>query len=91
MDPTQFDVRVPDRSLGQQIGNAMSVNVVERVLLKALKAASLIADDSIDQWESREAISRISETRGKSFQIAAHRRKNSRKVTYKPSPSSVYC
>ncbi len=67
MDPTTFTVAVPERSLGQQIGNAMSVNVIERVLLRALKAANLIPNDTEDRWNNGKAIQTLSKTRGKSF------------------------
>ena len=42
MDPTAFKVAVPETQLGQQIGNAMSVNVIERVMFQALKVAKLV-------------------------------------------------
>jgi len=41
MDPMEFKVVVPDTVMGQQIGNAMCVNVIERVLIKVLEAAGL--------------------------------------------------
>ena len=42
MDPTIFKISVSQTSLGQQIGNAMSVNVVERVIQSTLKAVGLL-------------------------------------------------
>ena len=40
-NPAQVAVAVSECTLGQQIGNAMSVNVIERVLNHALQAAGL--------------------------------------------------
>ena len=42
MDPSKFVIDVSSSKLGQQIGNAMSVNVVERILIAALKAANIV-------------------------------------------------
>ena len=75
MDPTNFAVEVLERALGQQIGNAMSVNVIQRVLLRALQAANLIPEDTIDEWKSGEAISRLIATVGKAFK--SHRARGS--------------
>ena len=41
MDPSKFVIDVSSSKLGQQIGNAMSVNVIERILIAALKAANI--------------------------------------------------
>ena len=61
MNPTQFTVDVAERTLGQQIGNAMSVNVIERVILRALIAAKLMPGESQggDRWESGEALDEL--------------------------------
>ncbi len=67
MDPTRFVVAVPERSLGQQIGSAMSVNVIERVLLRALTHGNLIPHDTPDRWENGSAIARLINTRGRYF------------------------
>ena len=68
MDPTKFHVAVTETQLGQQIGNAMVVNVIERVLTKALVAAGLAKKSSIpDRWESAEAITYLLKTVGKTF------------------------
>jgi len=57
INPTDFRVAVSDTSIGQQIGNAMSVNVIERILHRALIAAGLVSAESIeDRWESGKAI-----------------------------------
>ncbi len=51
MNPEKVIVDVSMRTLGQQIGNAMSVNVVERVLLIALRALNMIAPTVPDRWK----------------------------------------
>merc|ERR1719195_846698 len=51
MRPEKFKKAVPERQLGIQIGNAMSVNVLERLFVRALPAAGLVAHDTlIDRW-----------------------------------------
>ncbi|MDP7647377.1 MAG: DNA (cytosine-5-)-methyltransferase, partial [Candidatus Woesearchaeota archaeon] len=51
MNPGKFVSVVSDQVLGQQIGNAMSVNVIERILKRALEAANLVDPGSLeDHW-----------------------------------------
>jgi len=51
MRPHSFRKVVSERQLGVQIGNAMSVNVLERLFVRALPAAGLVAHNTlIDQW-----------------------------------------
>ena len=67
MNPATFKKVVNDKTLGQQIGNAMSVNVIERILTRALRAANLTTkrhDCKIDRWESGVALKEILGTRG---------------------------
>lgn len=47
-----FKQVVSDRALGGQIGNAMSQNVIERILIKLLPAAGLVSQDRclVDHW-----------------------------------------
>jgi DNA (cytosine-5)-methyltransferase 1 len=47
-----FDQVVSDRALGAQIGNAMSQNVIERLLIKLLPAAGLVPESRrlVDRW-----------------------------------------
>jgi len=53
MRPERFKKAVPERQLGIQIGNAMSVNVLERLFVRALPAAGLVAHNRlIDRWAS---------------------------------------
>merc|ERR1719331_836869 len=52
MRPERFKKAVSDRQLGIQIGNAMSVNILERLFVRALPAAGLVAHNTlIDHWE----------------------------------------
>jgi len=59
MTPAQgFKVAVSEHQLGRQIGNAMSVNVLERLFARLLPAARLSEPDSlVDRWDT-EAPSR---------------------------------
>merc|ERR1711956_14958 len=43
----KFAKAVPERQLGIQIGNAMSVNVLERLFVRALPAAGLVAHNTL--------------------------------------------
>ena len=67
MDPTKFKVSVSQKSLGQQIGNAMSVNVVERVIQSTLKAVGLLDQAAPDRWATGEALSQLKASKGKTF------------------------
>jgi len=51
MRPNKFKKVVSDNQLGIQVGNAMSVNVLERLFVRALPAAGLVAHGTlIDHW-----------------------------------------
>jgi len=53
MRPEKIKKAVSTNQLGVQIGNAMSVNVLERLFVKALPAAGLVAHDALkDRWAS---------------------------------------
>jgi len=48
-----FKIVVSPRQLGNQIGNAMSVNVLERIFVRALPAAGLVPATRLhDRWEA---------------------------------------
>ena len=65
MSPLGFRVAVPDRELGKQLGNAMSVNVLERVFVRALPAAGLACSGALaDRWENGTALTELEKTRG---------------------------
>merc|ERR1711957_857686 len=48
MDPTKVKVAVTEGALGKQLGNTMSVNVVERIFVRLLPAAGLVRKALID-------------------------------------------
>ena len=53
MDPTKFVVAVTDPQLRIQLGNTMSVNVIERLLRRVLPAAGLAKRVTLsDRWET---------------------------------------
>jgi DNA (cytosine-5)-methyltransferase 1 len=51
IDAGNFKQVVSDSVLGKQIGNAMSVNVVERIFVRLLPAAGLVKGKLTDRWE----------------------------------------
>ena len=61
MDPTKFKVTVSSTKLGQLVGNSMSVNVLERVLLRALASAGL-AVNLVDRWANGQASLKLQAT-----------------------------
>merc|ERR1719162_2378792 len=73
----QFKVAVPEGQLGRQLGNTMSVNVIERVLARVLPAAQLSAVLP-DRWEKGLAIKTLAATRGKGFLAHCVQAKKSR-------------
>ena len=59
MDPARFKVSSL-KSAGQQIGNAMSVNVIERILYQALLATQTFGDLPLeDNWATGEAYKKL--------------------------------
>lgn len=52
IDAGKFKQVVSDSALGKQIGNAMSVCAVERILVRLLPAAGLVKRKLSDRWES---------------------------------------
>mmetsp|Transcript_35378 Transcript_35378/g.82160 ORF Transcript_35378/g.82160 Transcript_35378/m.82160 type:complete len:370 (-) Transcript_35378:93-1202(-) len=53
MTPENFKVVVSENQLGKQIGNAMSVNVLERLFVRVLPAAGLVDRRALaDRWAS---------------------------------------
>lgn len=68
MDPTQFTVAVAENQLGKQLGNTMSVNVLERLFTRLLPAAKLVRSQTLkDRWANGQAVKKLSATRGKGF------------------------
>ena len=65
-EPAPFSKVVSYSQLGMQIGNAMSVNVIERVILRALNAASLgDCRNAVDRWANGTAIKELQSTCGR--------------------------
>ena len=65
MDPRRLEVVVSDTEFAKQLGNTMSVNVLERILVAALPAAGWTAplhdrwacDDTSQPWRHRATAS----------------------------------
>jgi len=66
MNPTEFHVAVKEKQLGQQIGNSMSLNVLERLFARLLPAAGLSGKIQ-DRWANGKAVEVLKATRGKTF------------------------
>merc|ERR1712128_31858 len=67
MDPTKFTVAVSENRLGHQLGNTMSVCVLERLFTQILPAAKLVRGTIKDRWASGQALKKLMATRGKGF------------------------
>ena len=61
MNPDDFKQVVPDAQWRKQLGNAMSVNVVERLLARLLPAAGLTGPLP-DHWASGAAAAELEAT-----------------------------
>lgn len=66
MNPSTFKVAVPESELGKQLGNTMSVNVLERLFVRLLPAAGLCGSLR-DRWADGSALKVLRSTRGKGF------------------------
>ena len=62
MDPRRLKVVVSETEFVKQLGNSMSVNVLERILAAALPAASLTAPLR-DRWASEDAVATLEASR----------------------------
>jgi hypothetical protein len=52
------------------LGNTMSVNVLERILVRALPAAKLVPQGRlVDRWENGSAIATLEKTKGTRFSV----------------------
>jgi DNA (cytosine-5)-methyltransferase 1 len=67
MDPTRFTVAVSENRLGHQLGNTMSVCVLERLFTRLLPAAKLVRGAIKDRWASGQALQKLMDTRSKGF------------------------
>lgn len=85
MLPEKFKIVVPRRQLGIQIGNAMSVNVLERIFVRALPAARLVPHNALaDRWKRGKTPSELIAARTKKRPIA-----HSRTDTGKPKRKRI--
>mmetsp|Transcript_40148 Transcript_40148/g.86086 ORF Transcript_40148/g.86086 Transcript_40148/m.86086 type:complete len:396 (-) Transcript_40148:236-1423(-) len=66
MNPARFNLAVSLNQLGTQVGNSMAVNVIERVLCRALPAAGLTGR-LVDRWASGAGVQDLITSRNKSF------------------------
>ena len=64
MDPTTFSNVIPEYQLGQLLGNAMSVNVIERLLFQVLHAATMIPVDMVDKRATGQHLRTLRSTFG---------------------------
>jgi len=81
IDATTFKVAVSPTQLGAQIGNAMSVNILERLFCRILPAAKLVAHGAVfDRWASGKPPAQFTGARAKrtADSIAASARKRAR-------------
>merc|ERR1719265_2766634 len=90
MNPAEFNLAVTEGQLGRQLGNTMSVNVLERLLVRVLPAAKLARKrDVTDRWENGQAIKALSRTRGKQFRSVVSKPKGKRlKQVQNPRPEA---
>jgi len=79
-----FKQVVSDRAIGAQIGNAMSQNIIERILISLLPAAGLVTHDVrlVDRWARKVAKARTNEV---SLKRAAEGMDSVRKAACKDS------
>lgn len=68
MEPTSFKLDVSEPELQKQVGNAMSLCVVERILNRLIPAAGLSNQALPDRWENGTAIQGLEDSRDKTFQ-----------------------
>ena len=76
IDPTKFVVAVPEGPLGQQIGNAMSVNVVERIMVKVFEHTKLVRKSAMkehnplrDRWAEGKGFNQTQPPQWSKFEL----------------------
>ncbi len=90
MNPTTFKVEVSDSVLGQQIRNAMSINVIERVFLFTLKAVGLLDQAAPDRWANGEALAEPKSSKGKTFyEIVQNHAEGEKRMTFELSEKTA--
>jgi len=82
MNPTTFKVAISETQLGKQLGNTMSVNVLERLFVRLLPAAGLARGELKDRWATGQAVKKLADTRDKlqPFWGSSSRRKMAMRV-----------
>ena len=73
MNPTLFNLDVTLPEIGKQIGNAMSLNVIERVLRRLLVSAGLAPNIGEDRWENGQAVKELEKSRDQDFIFVGER------------------
>ena len=68
MDPHVFKKETDSKLIGQLIGNAMRVNVVERILVKALQASNLAPSTLKDRWATGNPLAEMQRPRKDTLQ-----------------------
>ena len=63
IEPSSFKKDVSEPELQRQVGNAMSLCVIERLLNKLITAAGFVNQQRPDRWENGEAIKELEESR----------------------------
>ena len=66
-DPPSFKMDVSEPEMQRQIGNAMSLCVIERLLNKLIAAAGCVNQERPDRWENGEALRELEESRDETF------------------------
>ena len=76
MNPREFKLNVSECQLAQQLGNAMSFNVLERIMFRLIPAAGLGEVGNEDRWESREAFTELEDSRNIKIKSGGNTRRN---------------
>lgn len=63
MNPDKLEVYVTENQMRRQIGRAMRLNVVERILRRALRASGVTKRKLPDRWENGSALEALKRTR----------------------------
>ena len=67
MNPTEFTLDVTLPQVAKQVGNAMSLNVIERIIYNILPAAGFGKNNNEDRWTSSRAMEEIKASRNRGF------------------------
>ena len=65
-NPTKLKHCVSDTELGHMLGNAMSVNIIERILFRVIRRMEFAKlASTVDRWESGEALRELRSSKNK--------------------------